>query len=146
MFEEFINAYKAAYFKIFSDDFYGRFKRFENELLEPKFHSSNELKEELKKLDLFLSEPITIAVIGQFSSGKSTFLNVLLQKEILPTGLTPVTAKLTHIKYGRNYALRVDYKNGKELSLDVSEITKFVDQRVFGDDVTQLCIYAPVAI
>ena len=49
MFEKFINAYKMAYFKIFGDDFYGRFKRFENELTEPKFHASTELKDELRK-------------------------------------------------------------------------------------------------
>ncbi|WP_169753892.1 dynamin family protein [Campylobacter curvus] len=146
MFEKFINAYKMAYFKIFGDDLYGRFKRFENELTEPKFHASTELKDELRKLDLFINEPVTIAIVGQFSSGKSTFLNVLLGREILPTGVTPVTAKLTHIRYGQSYALRVDYKNGKELNLDVSEIAKFVDQRVFGDDVKQLCIYAPVPL
>ena len=143
MLEKFIRAYKMAYFKIFSDDFYGKFKKFENSISEPKFHPSAELKEELRKLDLFLSEPVQIAVVGQFSSGKSTFLNALLGFEILPTGVTPVTARLTRIKYGENLSLRVDYKNGKELNLNVKEIAKFVDQRVYGDDVKELCIYAP---
>ena len=74
MFEEFINVYKTRYFKIFSDDFHGRFRRLQNELTEPKFHPSAELKQELNKLDLFLSGPLTVATLGQFSSGKSTFL------------------------------------------------------------------------
>lgn len=143
MLEKFISSYKMTYFKIFGDDFYGRFKAYENALLEPKFHPSSELKDELRKLDLFLSEPVQIAIVGQFSSGKSTFLNALLGFDILPTGVTPVTARLTRIKYGENFSLRVDYKNGKELSLNVNEIAKFVDQRVYSDEVKELCIYAP---
>ena len=68
MFEEFINAYKTRYFKIFSDDFRGRFRRLQNELTEPKFHPSVELERELNKLDLFLSGPLTVATLGQFST------------------------------------------------------------------------------
>lgn len=143
MLNEFINAYKMRYFKIFSDDFYGRFKSYENALLEPKFHSSIELENELKWLDLVIKEPILIAIVGQFSSGKSTFLNTILGKNILPTGVVPVTSRLTYIKYAPNYSLRVDYENGRELSLDIKEIANFVDQRIFGDDVKTLTLYAP---
>ncbi|WP_346745198.1 dynamin family protein [uncultured Campylobacter sp.] len=146
MFEEFINAYKTRYFKIFSDDFHGRFRRLQNELTEPKFHPSMELKQELNKLDLFLSGPLTVATLGQFSSGKSTFLNALLGSEILPSGLTPVTSKPTFIRYGAAPGLSVLYENGRELYLGVEEIGRFVDQRVFGDDVSRLCVYAPSEI
>ncbi|MDL0088418.1 dynamin family protein [Campylobacter gastrosuis] len=143
MLNEFINAYKMRYFKIFSDDFYGRFKAYENALLEPKFHPSVELENELKWLDLVIKEPILVAIVGQFSSGKSTFLNTILGKNILPTGVVPVTSRLTYIKYAPNYSLRVDYENGRELSLDIKEIANFVDQRIFGDDVKTLTLYAP---
>ena len=146
MFEEFINAYKTRYFKIFSDDFHGRFRRLQNELTEPKFHPSTELERELNKLDLFLSSPLTVAIVGQFSSGKSTFLNALLGSEILPSGLTPVTSKPTFIRYGAAPGLSVLYENGRELYLGVEEISRFVDQRVFGDDVSRLCVYAPSEI
>lgn len=146
MFEEFINAYKTRYFKIFSDDFRGRFRRLQNELTEPKFHPSSELERELNKLDLFLSSPLTVAIVGQFSSGKSTFLNALLGNEILPSGLTPVTSKPTFIRYGTAPGLSVLYENGKQLYLGVEEIGQFVDQRVFGDDVSRLCVYAPSEI
>lgn len=146
MFEEFINAYKTRYFKIFSDDFRGRFRRLQNELTEPKFHPSSELERELNKLDLFLSSPLTVAIVGQFSSGKSTFLNALLGSEILPSGLTPVTSKPTFIRYGTAPGLSVLYENGRELYLGVEEIGRFVDQRVFGDDVSRLCVYAPSEI
>ena len=53
MFEEFINAYKTRYFKIFSDDFHGRFRQLQNELTEPKFHPSAELERELNRRPVF---------------------------------------------------------------------------------------------
>ena len=43
---------------------------------------------------------LKIAIIGQFSSGKSSFLNALLGAEILPSGVIPVTAKVCEIAYG----------------------------------------------
>ena len=41
----------------------------------------------------------TVAVVGEFSRGKSTFINGLIGKEVLPVGDLPTTAMLTHIKY-----------------------------------------------
>ncbi|MGP1485513.1 MAG: dynamin family protein [Campylobacter sp.] len=146
MLERFINSYKNAFFMDFSDDLLGRFKRFESFVLDPKFHPSSDLKFKLKEIERFICQPLEIAIVGQFSSGKSTFLNALLGSEILPTGLTPVTAKITHIKYAPNYSLRVWYKNGAELNLHVNEIAKFVDQRVFEEDIESICIYAPCEI
>jgi GTPase SAR1 family protein len=42
----------------------------------------------------------TIAVVGQFSRGKSTLMNALLGGEYLPTGVLPVTAVVTTVHYG----------------------------------------------
>ena len=42
----------------------------------------------------------TIAVVGQFNRGKSTLLNALLGKAILPTGTLPVTSVVTSVTYG----------------------------------------------
>ncbi len=39
-----------------------------------------------------------VAITGQFSAGKSTFLNALLSRNILPTGITPVTSKVKFYK------------------------------------------------
>jgi len=47
--------------------------------------------------------PMEIAIVGQFSSGKSTFLNALLSKNILPVGITPVTSKVNFLNYGKEY-------------------------------------------
>ena len=39
-------------------------------------------------------------VLGEFNHGKSTFINALLAEPVLPTGITPTTAVLTHVIEG----------------------------------------------
>ncbi|HPL63672.1 MAG TPA: dynamin family protein [Syntrophales bacterium] len=41
---------------------------------------------------------IDIAVLGQFKAGKSSFLNSLIGKSVLPVGVVPVTTVITCIR------------------------------------------------
>ena len=58
----------------------------------------------------------TVAVAGEFSKGKSTFINTLLGRDILPTGNLPTTAMLTKIRYNPKEMLICFDKNGKKRS------------------------------
>lgn len=78
----------------------------------------------LQSLHQSIQEPMKIAIIGQFSSGKSTFLNALLGQSILPSGITPITAKICHITYGVNYALEITYKNGNTATKPLSYLAQ----------------------
>ncbi len=56
-----------------------------------------------------------INVMGAFASGKGSFINALLQKNILPTRAIPLTAVLTEVRYGENDKIKIHSKeNGKE--------------------------------
>jgi GTPase SAR1 family protein len=46
------------------------------------------------------NERIRVAVIGDFSSGKSSFINSLLGQEICPVNVAPSTSSITTFKYG----------------------------------------------
>lgn len=88
-----------------------------------------------------------IAITGQFSAGKSTFLNALLSRNILPTGITPVTSKVNFINYGEEYKLKITYKSGAEEYHSIDAIADFTDQRKDElDDVKYLTLYAPMDI
>ena len=63
----------------------------------------------------------TVAVVGEFSRGKSTFINGLLGKEILPVGDLPTTAMLTHIKYNSKESMVHIDCSGNMISLPVSQ-------------------------
>ena len=47
------------------------------------------------------SENFEIAVVGSFKNGKSTFINVLLRKEILPAYARPCTAIINEVRYAK---------------------------------------------
>ncbi len=43
---------------------------------------------------------VTLVVLGEFNHGKSTVVNALLGDDVLPMGITPTTAVITHLVYG----------------------------------------------
>ncbi|MBQ9827189.1 MAG: dynamin family protein, partial [Lachnospiraceae bacterium] len=51
----------------------------------------------LYKVDDALKDIIPVCIFGNYSSGKSTFINALIGHEILPTGGEPITAKIYEI-------------------------------------------------
>jgi predicted GTPase len=53
-----------------------------------------------------------LAVLGQFKRGKSTLLNALLHEPLLPTGILPLTAIPTTIRYGTDRHVRITFRDG----------------------------------
>ncbi len=112
-------------------------------LLDEKFLPSEYLKKALIKLKKRLTSPINIAVVGQFSSGKSTFLNAILSRSLLPTGITPITSKVCKIEYGDQFMLDVLYKNGNRETRLAQDIAYLENN---GEDIQQFVLKAPVAL
>lgn len=54
----------------------------------------------------------TLAVAGEMSSGKSTFINTLLGKDILPTGHFQTTSAITYIEHNEKAYMKVYYAKG----------------------------------
>ena len=55
----------------------------------------------------------SVSVVGEFNHGKSTLINKLLGKEVVPTDTLPTTALLTKIAYGNEEGVSVLDKSGK---------------------------------
>ncbi len=133
--------------EIFEKSLEGDIKKVMAKLLDEKFLPSIQLKATLDKLLRRAKYPMEIAITGQFSSGKSTFLNALLSKNILPTGITPVTSKVNFINYSEEYKLRITYNSGAQELASIDKISEFTDQRVDNmKDIKYLTLYAPVPI
>ncbi|HUS66064.1 MAG TPA: dynamin family protein [Kofleriaceae bacterium] len=62
-------------------------------------------------------QPLLVTVMGEFSSGKSTFVNAFIGDEVAPTGITPTTATINVVKYGRERGGRILYRDGRTESL-----------------------------
>jgi ribosome biogenesis GTPase A len=70
-----------------------------------------------------------IAIVGEFSSGKSTFLNALLGEAILPSSVRPTTAAPNRIRWGAQPGLRVHYVDGRADEASLDDLANFVTER-----------------
>lgn len=70
----------------------------------------------------------TIVVIGEFSTGKSTFVNALLGKRIMPSGVIPTTNVITKIIYGEETAYTIHYRDGKVKSISEEEFLRIKEK------------------
>ncbi|QSZ41057.1 ATP-binding protein [Sulfurimonas aquatica] len=143
-----VREYKETYLneELFDDTISGEIKHKQKLLLDEKFLPSVGLKSLFNKLLRRSTYPMEVAIVGQFSSGKSTFLNALLSKDILPTGITPVTSKVNYINYSDEYKLKVTYNNGADEYHPLESISNFTDQRYSMEDVKYITLYAPMEI
>ena len=68
-------------------------------------------------LDYLKHAPLRVAVFGEFSAGKSTFVNALIGEDLLSVAVEPTTAVPTYIVYAREFDIKVNLKSGEVLRL-----------------------------
>ena len=59
---------------------------------------------------------------GEAKRGKSTLVNALLAKPLLPTGVIPVTALATTVRHGTGDHVTALYRDGREESCPLSAL------------------------
>lgn len=79
--------------------------------------------------DRLEDQSLEIAVFGRVSSGKSSLLNAILGEEILPVGVTPITAVPTRLRYHQTPLLTVWYAERPTETMDVSRLAEFASER-----------------
>ncbi|MCG3664823.1 dynamin family protein [Aliarcobacter butzleri] len=148
--KSFVNEFKETYTvveAVYEDGLVGDIRKIQDKLLDEKFFPSTQLKAILNKQIRRARYPTEVAITGQFSAGKSTFLNALLSRNILPTGITPVTSKVNFINYGEEYKLKITYYSGAQEYAPIESIADFTDQREHEmKDIKYLTLYAPMDI
>src|SRR6266508_453640 len=66
-----------------------------------------------------------VACVGQFKRGKSTLLNALIGQPLLPTGVIPVTAVVTVVRYGDVRAV-VHFDDRREQSVEPAALADYI--------------------
>ena len=69
-----------------------------------------------------------VAFIGQFSSGKSSLINNILERDVLPQGSLETTPLMTYIKYGEQEKAIVYYMDGRSEDIKLDEIKQIVQK------------------
>ena len=76
------------------------------------------LKEDAARL---ADERFNLVIIGEFSRGKSTFVNALLGKNILPASKEATTNIISKIVYGKEPKYKLFYKDGRQQEISKEE-------------------------
>jgi len=70
-----------------------------------------------------------LALFGRVSSGKSSLLNALLNMDVLPVGINPITAVPTKLRYGPTLRAAVEYGDGRSEGVTVEQLSKLVTEQ-----------------
>jgi GTP-binding protein EngB required for normal cell division len=73
-------------------------------------------------------DSIDIGVFGRFKAGKSSLLNLLAKRSVLPVGVTPVTAVITRLRYGPRERALIQYYGGRLESVPIESVESFVSE------------------
>lgn len=99
-----------------------------------EYLDDNESVIQLKRLEKSMEDnSYLLSIMGEFSSGKSSLINNLFEKQILPVHKTETTARITFIKYGEEENVELVYSDGTseyvslEESLDMWQTGKKAD-------------------
>ncbi len=79
------------------------------------------------------SQEITVSMIGQFKRGKSSLSNRMLEDEILPVGIVPITSAVTKVVYGRR-AAEVRFLNGVVEEIPFDRLSEFISEQENADN------------
>ncbi|HEX9100807.1 MAG TPA: dynamin family protein, partial [Polyangia bacterium] len=85
-----------------------------------------ELSPEAGRLVEVLDRPLLVTVMGEFNSGKSTFVNALIGEEVAPMGITPTTATINVLKYGAERKGRVVYLDDEVREVAWADVPKLL--------------------
>jgi GTP-binding protein EngB required for normal cell division len=75
-----------------------------------------------------LQKELSVAVLGRFKAGKSSFLNQLIGRDLLPVGVVPVTSVITEILWGPEEKAQVHFLGGRDESVPVGAIAEFITE------------------
>jgi len=91
----------------------------------------------------------TLAVLGQFKRGKSSLMNAIIGRELLPIGVLPTTSAITVLRYGPRERLIINRENSiLQEEVPVSSLAEYVTETGNPENkrkVKTACLEVPVS-
>ena len=104
----------------------------------------------LREVEQRLTEDLfNIAIIGEFKRGKSTLINALLGRDVLPMDVLPTTATLNKISYSITPFVKIEYKDGRVEEINIEQLNDYVTKLTRASEerartIKEACVYYPV--
>ncbi|MGB0064375.1 MAG: dynamin family protein, partial [Terracidiphilus sp.] len=93
--------------------------------------AADSIAEEARELAARVSEGrFYVACVGQFKRGKSTLLNALVGREVVPAGFIPVTAVPTVIRFGDKLHARVRMRDASWREVELRDLKEYVTEEL----------------
>ncbi len=80
-------------------------------------------------LDRLRQHRLRVLVAGEAKRGKSTLVNALLGRPVLPSGVTPLTALATAVRYGQDEGVTAVLRDGRAERYPLSALDDLVTER-----------------
>ena len=95
----------------------------------------------LEEIIKHINDPLTIMVMGEFSTGKSTFINAMVGKEVAAVNATPTTAVITKLCYGTDDKILVHFVDGSQKEYENDSFMLLTSKTgTDGEDITHASI------
>lgn len=102
-------------------------------------HGISALGDFLESTRLFAAEKtLNIAILGRFKAGKSSFLNHLLGRTLLPVGVIPVTSVVTEIQWGSVDRAAIVFSDGRREDVSLERIADYVSESLNPENCKQV--------
>ena len=100
-------------------------------------------------LDRLSKDEFSVAIVGEFKRGKSTVINALLGKNILPVDVLPTTATLNKITYNVAPFVNIEYKDGRQEQIEIDQLNNYVtkltkESEEIAKTVKEAVVYYPI--
>lgn len=84
------------------------------------------LRKVMEELERVKTRRFYVAVVGEFKRGKSSFVNALLGRKVLPMDTSPTTAVINRITYGDAPKALLHYKDGSKMQVEIDRLSDYV--------------------
>ena len=76
-----------------------------------------------------ISNSFNLVILGQFKRGKTTLINSLIGKEILPSSVVPLTSIVTILKFGEEVRCSIYMEDESEKEVGIEELSDYVTEK-----------------
>jgi len=69
-----------------------------------------------------------LVVLGEYKRGKSTLINALLGKSVLPMGVVPLTSVVTELRYRAEAGIEIEFLDGRSQAIKPDDLPDYVTE------------------
>ena len=95
--------------------------------------AAGEVVEYLNAAKRTVDIPLQLMVMGEFSTGKSTFINAIVGKKVAAINARPTTAIITKLAYGEKELFTIYYKDGRTQEVAPELFQSYTDENKKND-------------